>query len=152
MHGLERRSAPAARSGPDLTIPLWAVVFVFALAAVAFGTLSPASGRFQSGGYLVCMAVAGCGAALIGLTLLVWPALVARFARYVARMSPHPRWHGVVMLWLGLAYVAIFATQLAVPVQTGTAVALFLAALASTLVISPLPRLRDALVRRSAAR
>ena len=152
MDGLERRAAPPAARGPDLTFSLWAMVFAAALAALAFGTLSPADERFQSRGYLVCMAVAGCFAALIGLALLTRPALVGRFARHVARTSPHPRWHGVVMLWAGLAYLAIFATQLVVPVQTGAAVTLFLAALASTLVVSLLPRLRDALVRRSAPR
>jgi hypothetical protein len=152
MNGLERRPAPAAARGPDLTIPLWKVVCAAALTALAFGTLSPSADRFQSRGYLVCMVVAGCFAALIGLPLVARPALVGRFAHYVVRTSPHPRWHGVVMLWLGLAYLAIFAAQLAVPIPTSTAVVLFLAALASTLVVLLLPRLRDALVRGPAAR
>jgi hypothetical protein len=98
------------------------------------------------------MAVAGGVAAFIGLALLIRTALVGRFARYLARRSPHPRWHGVVMLWFGSAYLAIFAMQLVVPIQTGLAGVLLLAALGSALVVSLLPWLRDVLVRRFAAR
>jgi hypothetical protein len=47
--------------------------------------------------------------------------------------------------------MVIFADQLAVPVGSGLAAVLLLAALASTCVVQPLPRLRAALARRRAA-
>jgi hypothetical protein len=75
-----------------------------------------------------------------------------RYACYLARRTDYPRGHSATILALGLAYVAIFAFQLLVPVRSDVSALLLLAAVLVGLVVSRVPHPRAAQTLRQTAR
>jgi hypothetical protein len=143
-----RGTGPAPSGILDLSVAVRGAVFVAAALAAIFAITAPSGEGFQNRSSLLCLASASCLAISIGVLLLARSALIRGFAGNLARTSPHPRWHGVVMLWAGSAYGVISAVQLA---GAGISSALYLAALASTWLVWLLPHLRDAIAQRRAA-
>jgi hypothetical protein len=107
--GQTSKTQPSHDPAPAVDVALF-LVAVILLVEASFARLAGAAPG--SVDYRILLVLSGLTLALLGLLL----SLRHRSVRRLIRRTPHPIWYGLIMLWSGLSFAALYLAALHMPV------------------------------------
>jgi hypothetical protein len=120
--------AAAGSGGPSVDVALLCVAVLFTVEACYARIAGAPAGTPD---YRLLLAAAGGAMALVGLLV----SLRHRSTRHLVRRTPHPVRHGLIVVWAGLGFAALYLSAWVAPIPVEREVVLLIALVESVILL-----------------